>query len=285
MTSLIDELHPLVLNVGLAIHNADWNWKNVNSPFHRMYYITEGSAQIVLPQGIQTLKPDYLYFIPAFTTHSYICNTHFGHYYIHIYEDHEQYDSNILDKWEFPIEMKATNIDQSLFERLSKINPHMKLLHSNPDTYNNNPTLTKDLQKNRERALCDKIESRGIVYQLLSRFFKLAHPKIETKDERIEEALDYIRKHIYEAIDLELLVHRSCLSKDHFIRLFKKETGETPLKYINTKKMERAQLMLVTQEESIKNIALALAYEDFSYFCRVFRKATGVTPQTYRARQ
>lgn len=285
MTSLINELHPLVLNVGLAIHNADWNWKNVSSPFHRMYYITEGTAQIVLPNEVQILKPDHLYFIPAFTTHSYICDTHFEHYYIHIYENHEQYDSNILDKWDFPIEMPANQIDKSLFARLSEINPHMKLPNSDPNTYNNNPTLTRNLQKNKERAFCDKIESRGIVYQLLSRFFKLAHPKVETKDKRIEEALEYIRKHIYEVIDLEELVQHSCLSKDHFIRLFKKETGETPLKYINTKKMERAQLMLVTQDESVKNISLALAYEDFSYFCRLFRKTTGVTPQAYRTHQ
>ena len=67
MASLVDKLHPLVLNVGLAVHNADWNWKNVNSPFTRLYYITEGTAQIQLSGGIQILKPNYLYFIPAFT--------------------------------------------------------------------------------------------------------------------------------------------------------------------------------------------------------------------------
>lgn len=37
MASFVDKLHPLVLNIGLAIHNADWNWKNVNSPFTRLY--------------------------------------------------------------------------------------------------------------------------------------------------------------------------------------------------------------------------------------------------------
>ena len=72
MVSLVDKLHPLVLNVGLAVHNADWNWKNVNSPFTRLYYITEGTAQIQLSGSVQILKPNYLYFIPAFTIHSYI---------------------------------------------------------------------------------------------------------------------------------------------------------------------------------------------------------------------
>ena len=51
---------------------------------------------------------------------------------------------------------------------------------------------------------------------------------MELKDNRIEEAIHYIRKHINETIDLRVLAENSCLSKDHFIRLFKKETGDTP---------------------------------------------------------
>ena len=44
MTQSIDQLHLLILNVGLAIHNADWNWKNVSSPFARLYYIIRDSG-------------------------------------------------------------------------------------------------------------------------------------------------------------------------------------------------------------------------------------------------
>ena len=70
MTQSIDQLHLLILNVGLAIHNADWNWKNVSSPFTRLYYVTEGTARIILPSGVQELLPNHLYLIPSFTTHS-----------------------------------------------------------------------------------------------------------------------------------------------------------------------------------------------------------------------
>ena len=281
MALLVDKLHPLVLNVGLAVHNADWNWKNVNSPFTRLYYITEGTAQIQLSRGIQILKPNYLYFIPAFTIHSYICNSYFCHYYLHIYEEHQS-DTNLLDEWEFPVEIPAGDLDLALFQRLCAINPHMSLPKSDPSTYDNNSTLMENLLKNKQRALCDKVESRGIVYQLLARFLKRAQIKVETKDDRIEKAILYIRKHIYEAIDLTTLSENSCLSKDHFIRLFKKETGVTPSKYINQKKIEKAQLILVTDEMSVKNVAFALSFDDYSYFNRLFKKTTGLTPQEYR---
>ena len=274
-------MHPLVLNVGLAVHNADWNWKNVNSPFTRLYYVTEGSAQIELPDGIYTLSPKHMYFIPAFTIHTNICKSNFVHYYLHIYEDHYS-DNDWLDHWKFPVEIEATDLDLALFKRLCEINPHMTLQKSDPTTYDNNPTLMQNLIKNRQRAFCDKVESRGIVFQLLSRFFKQGQSKIEMEDNRIAKTVLYIRKHLNEAIELEKLAEISCLSKDHFIRLFKKELGTTPLQYINQKKIEKAQLLLITEELAVKEIAFQLAFDDYSYFNRLFKKTTGVTPQEYR---
>lgn len=281
MNLQVEQMHPLVLNVGLAVHNADWNWKNVNSPFTRLYYVTEGSAQIELPDGIYTLSPKHMYFIPAFTIHTNICKSNFVHYYLHIYEDHYS-DNDWLDHWKFPVEIEATDLDLALFKRLCEINPHMTLQKSDPTTYDNNPTLMQNLIKNRQRAFCDKVESRGIVFQLLSRFFKQGQSKIEMEDNRIAKTVLYIRKHLNEAIELEKLAEISCLSKDHFIRLFKKELGTTPLQYINQKKIEKAQLLLITEELTVKEIAFQLAFDDYSYFNRLFKKTTGVTPQEYR---
>lgn len=281
MNLQVEQMHPLVLNIGLAVHNADWNWENVNSPFTRLYYVTEGSAQIELPDGIYTLSPKHMYFIPAFTIHTNICKSHFVHYYLHIYENHYS-DNDWLDHWKFPVEIEATDLDLALFKRLCEINPHMTLQKSDPTTYDNNPTLMQNLIKNRQRAFCDKVESRGIVFQLLSRFFKQGQSKIEMEDNRIAKTILYIRKHLNEAIELEKLAEISCLSKDHFIRLFKKELGTTPLQYINQKKIEKAQLLLITEELAVKEIAFQLAFDDYSYFNRLFKKTTGVTPQEYR---
>ena len=281
MTQSIDQLHLLILNVGLAIHNADWNWRNVNSPFTRLYYVTEGAARILLPTGIQELKPDHLYLVPSFTTHSYLCDTHFVHYYLHIYEDHQS-ESSILEDFSFPTEIPAGDLELPLIKRLCGINPTMQLPQSDPTSYDNNPTLIKNIIKNKQRTFCDKVESRGIVYQLMARFLKDAQPKTEINDDRIQKVLSYIRKNIYKTIDIDSAI--SCLSKDHFIRLFKKEINNTPLQYINQKKIEKAQLILITDSMPVKNISYLLAYEDHSYFNRLFKKLTGVTPQQYRDR-
>ena len=272
MTQSIDQLHLLILN-----------WRNVNSPFTRLYYVTEGAARILLPTGIQELKPDHLYLVPSFTTHSYLCDTHFAHYYLHIYEDHQS-ESSILEDFSFPTEIPAGDLELPLIKRLCGINPTMQLPQSDPTSYDNNPTLIKNIIKNKQRTFCDKVESRGIVYQLMARFLKDAQPKAEINDDRIQKVLSYIRKNIYKTIDIDSLAAISCLSKDHFIRLFRKEVNNTPLQYINQKKIEKAQLILITDSMPIKNISYLLAYEDHSYFNRLFKKLTGVTPQQYRDR-
>ena len=277
----IDKLHLLTLNVGLANHHGDWNWKNVRSPFARLYYVTEGTAQIEMPSGVYTLTPHHLYFIPAYTKHSYICDSTFSHYYIHIYED-LQSEMSILEQWDYPMEVNACNTDLELVKRLCFINPFLKLPQSNPDAYDNHQTLVSNLQLNQRRPFCDKVESRGILFVLMSRFLKYATPKAEVRDDRIQVSLDYIRKNIGSRLDIDLLADKACMSKDHYIRVFKRETGETPNVYITKRKLEKAELSLVTTALPIKSIADSLGYDDYSYFNRIFKKNVGVTPLQYR---
>lgn len=277
----IEKLDVYTLNVGLAVHNADWNWENVQSPFARLYLVVEGAAQIKLPTGTYDLRPGYMYFIPAFTRHSYICNDKFTHYYLHIYEKQSS-EFSILDNWNLPIEVKAEKNDKELFERLIYINPFMKLPMSNPVGYDNHQTLVNNMQMNVKRPFCDKVESRGLLFVLLSRFLKYAEPKDEVGDSRIRQALNLIRHNLDKHLDISTIASDVCMSKDHFIRTFKKEVGATPNAYIVGKRMEMAQLLLLTTDNSIKQIAMQTGFADDSYFNKSFRKYSGMSPQQYR---
>lgn len=281
MNFSVEQLHLYTLNVGCCHHDGDWNWKDVRSPFSRLYYVTEGTAQIEMPSGRYMLKPGYLYFIPAFTIHSDICDSLFTHYYIHIYE--EQKDGMyLLDELDFPVEVKAEKTDLELMKRLCYINPFLKLSESDPQLYDNHQTLLNNFHLNQRRPFSDKVESRGILFILMSRFLKFAKPKVEVKDDRIHQTLTYIRKNINRPLDIDHLADKACMSKDHFIRIFKREIGETPNVFITMRKIERAELLLVTTNMPIKNIADSLGYEDNSYFNRLFKKNAGMTPQQYR---
>ena len=217
MNLSVDQLHFLTLNVGFAQHNGDWNWKHVRSPFARLYYVTEGEAQVEIGSACYKLTPNHLYFIPAFTEHSYVCQASFSHYYIHIYED-QQHSAGVLDEYSFPIEVDAQATDLELIKRLSDMNPFLKLPESNPQAYDNQPTLISNIRLNKQRPLYNKMESRGILFILMSRFFKEAVAKAEVKDDRIHQTMAYIRKHLDSHIDIDMLADKACMSKDHYNR-------------------------------------------------------------------
>ncbi|SFA77628.1 two-component system, response regulator YesN [Cohnella sp. OV330] len=65
-------------------------------------------------------------------------------------------------------------------------------------------------------------------------------------------------------------------------RLFRKETGMSLTDYIAQAKIERAKRLLTDTNDKISNIAEGLGYMHFSYFAKLFKKVTGVTPQDYR---
>lgn len=272
-----ENLNLVLLNVARKTHNADWNWKGVNSPFARIYMVENGSAKVVMPNGSHRIEPGYLYLIPAFVTHSYENDSNFTLYYIHVYDE-----QNIFDRLGFPFEVKMNELDEILIRRLLTINPGRELRRSDPETYDNLPTLIQNIVRNDQLHLCAIVETKGILLQLFSRFLEKATLKQETTDNRIVKVVRYIRENINRNIGINELAELCYLTKDHFIRLFKKEMRCTPLQYINQKKIEKAQLMLIISDKSIKDIAYELSFDNISYFYRLFRRLTGIPPSRYK---
>lgn len=277
----IDNFHPLILNVGLVRMNANWNWKNVCSPFARLYCVTEGDAIVAVNDRTYQLLPGHLYLIPPFARHSYSCSGRFTHYYIHIYTE-GIIGSEIYEEYDLPFEVECEEGDEQLFARLVRNNPSMALSQSNPQTYDNTYTLARFIAFNKGRSESLKMESRGIVLQLFARFVAKATMRSFTRDERLLRATNYIHCHLADPLTIEQLASEASLSPEHFIRIFSHHVGMTPMFYITCKRMEQAQLLLVTTDRMISDIAFSLGYSDTSYFVRVFKRITGVTPGMYR---
>jgi AraC-like DNA-binding protein len=281
MRYITEPLNLILLNVGYAELNANWNWKGIYSPFARFYYVKDGSAKTRIGNKVYLLEPNHLYLTPPFTLHDDECDSRFSLYYIHFYEEVANKES-IFDKYAFPVGIKASELDYSLTQRLLAINPERHLRYLDPEMYDNFPTFSEYLAHNNRMPVHSIIETQGILHQLAAKFMEQASAKADKKDSRINKCLQYIHENLDKNISVSDMANLSCLSEDHLIRLFKKNMNCTPLKYINLKKTEKAQLLLLTSNMPVRDIAMELLIENISYFNKLFKQHTGKTPGQYR---
>lgn len=80
------------------------------------------------------------------------------------------------------------------------------------------------------------------------------------------------------------LVERSGLPERTFKRRFKNATGYTPIDYVLTLRLEEAKQLLEASSVPVDEVGSAVGYEDPTFFRRLFKRSTGVTPSRYRQR-
>lgn len=93
---------------------------------------------------------------------------------------------------------------------------------------------------------------------------------------------DYIFNHLHEDLTLESLAKQLRISPSYLSNKFKEETGETLKAYIRHQKIEEAKNLIVYSDLSISEIYALLNFHDQSYFTKVFKKITGLTPKQYK---
>ncbi len=102
------------------------------------------------------------------------------------------------------------------------------------------------------------------------------------RPEFIGKVIDFCLSHIGEPFGVEEMAKISGLSRYHFSREFKKYTGMTPMAYYTEMRVKKAIRMLQAENKTIKEIAFECGYDDLSYFGKIFRKSTGMSPAGFR---
>lgn len=98
----------------------------------------------------------------------------------------------------------------------------------------------------------------------------------------IEELDAYIRLHYRENLNLTDLADKYHFNHSYLTRIFKKQKGQSPLKLINSLRIEDAKELLLNPELSIREISEMLGFSDQHYFSRSFKNSTGLSPNEYR---
>lgn len=92
----------------------------------------------------------------------------------------------------------------------------------------------------------------------------------------------YLEAHHSEDISLDSLSSSMYVSPTYMSKLFKKETGDSPINYLIKVRMEKAKVLLTDDSLSIKEIATSVGYQDAYHFSKLFKKYAGVSPRVYQ---
>ena len=95
-------------------------------------------------------------------------------------------------------------------------------------------------------------------------------------------ARDAMDRSYAEPLDVPTLARIACVSEAHFIRTFRATFGETPHRYLQRRRIERAMWLLLETDRSVTDICMDVGFSSLGTFSRTFRDIVGVSPVAYR---
>jgi AraC-like DNA-binding protein len=107
---------------------------------------------------------------------------------------------------------------------------------------------------------------------------------IEEQNRRLLRARDAMDRAYAQPLDVPALAHVAHMSEAHFIRTFRATFGETPHRYLQRRRVERAVFLLRQTEDSVTEICLDVGFNSLGTFSRTFREIVGESPSEYRGR-
>lgn len=127
--------------------------------------------------------------------------------------------------------------------------------------------------------------SQGLVSALLVLVMRLI--RINPEDEaalsqECQKIKEYLDQNFTSPITLDSLSETVYISKHYLSHLFKEQTGVSPIKYLTSKRMEKACELLSETELPVSEVSKAVGYENPLYFSQVFKRVYGVSPVKYR---
>src|SRR5262245_45958765 len=107
---------------------------------------------------------------------------------------------------------------------------------------------------------------------------------VEENNRRLLRARDAMDRTYAQELDIPALARIAMVSEAHFIRTFRATFGETPHRYLQRRRVERAMFLLRNSERSVTEICFDVGFTSLGTFSRTFTVVVGEPPSTYRRR-
>ncbi|GAA4862320.1 AraC family transcriptional regulator [Paenibacillus vulneris] len=146
-----------------------------------------------------------------------------------------------------------------------------------------------ELTMRRRQPHCD-MQCEGYLRLLLAEYAQeLGHDSIPKKEtsgiqQQIEQAIRWLTLQYHQPISIESMAQSLGYHRTHLSKMFKQQTGLSPMNFLLKIRMERAKLLL-QDELTVEQVASSVGFSDPLYFSKQFKKWYGRSPSDYRQDQ
>jgi len=99
---------------------------------------------------------------------------------------------------------------------------------------------------------------------------------------RLSRARDFIEASLADPIGLAEMAQVACLSRHHFLRVFRQAFGVTPHRHLTNRRLDRAREILAQTDAPVREVCLAVGFESLGSFSHSFRRRFGISPRGLR---
>ncbi|HAI10566.1 MAG TPA: hypothetical protein DCM28_02605 [Phycisphaerales bacterium] len=263
---ITDPLSIQILDSRSLLIDRGWDAEDVCSSFWRLYVNKRDGASLVLRDGSAfRLAANRVYLVPAWVHFSCQNTTGLEHFFVHF--DLDGLPGIFIRKlFSTPIELDSSAM------LLSVCRSAMSMVHQ--------IKIDSIVVGSRIHALLQLAVSlawEGLAPQQQASCHEFIH-----KTHQFAGVLAYIDKHLGQPIHNDDLARECHLSRDHFVRSFGKQLGQSPAQFIRERRIARAAQMLRFDSSNIETIAEQCGFADRFHFSRVFTHIMGSPPAAYR---
>ncbi|MGE7110596.1 AraC family transcriptional regulator [Lysinibacillus sp. NPDC047702] len=132
-----------------------------------------------------------------------------------------------------------------------------------------------------------KFTVKSLFYQLLNEIFlQFYGGDVEIQKWSISAQIKaYIEENYAQPLTLESMGKALSYSPSHLSIQFKQQLGCSPIEYLIQHRIDKATILLVKTDASLREIAMSVGYSDVYYFSRLFKKRVGISPTQFRQRE
>ncbi len=256
-------------------HPADWHWHE----FHELVIVFKGCGTHFTNKGEYTINAGDVFLIKPGMSHGYRDTS--GLELINILFRPEKLNYPLHDLGELPG-----------YHALFELEPNLRRQHGFKSRLQLSAEQlgpVKQLALRIEELL--KHKGKGNVFMAVSCFMQLqvllsqCQSEAESKQEyelfQLGDLLSYLNRNYTKEIRLNDLAKRAGMSISSLNRLFRKTLNRSPVEYLLRLRIEKASVLLATENINVTDAAHKTGFTDSNYFSRQFRKVTGISPRAY----